>query len=245
MDSAQTRSWRIEFARSAARRREQDRFLREADERRKDKNESGRLDEDFFEFAVSAMLASADDIEQLHAALDRYDALTVEALMENQKALDASRGRIESMLGRAYVLPDGRRVFKTADGLRVFDEHGTELGADDIDPDAIEDWRPRYEQFAEEVAQEQALKTEREKLIEFQERIEAARQHLQSDEDLTKADLADIEAGLDASMPLAVARKLPGFEEAPALDPARDFGAAAGLAPHLADLKLDMPEFGR
>ena len=46
---------------------------------------------------------------------------------------------------QAYLLPDGRRVFKTEDGSRVFDEHSIEVT--DFDPETIEDWRPRREAF--------------------------------------------------------------------------------------------------
>ena len=189
-------------------------------------------------------MATADDIEQLRVTIDRYDAATVEALIANQEALEASRDRIEQMLGKAFVLPDGRGVFKTEDGLRVFDEHGAELQADEIDPDMIEDWRPKYEKFFAEKEIEAGLVEERRSLIEFQDQLDKARDHLDQD-GLTKANLADIEADLEASMPLAVQRKLPGFVEPTIPAAARDFSAAAAIAPDLADLKLDLPEFSR
>ena len=244
MEPEHSRSWKLEFARSAKWRREQELFARDADERRKDRQDADRLEDDFLEFAASAILATADDIEHLRMTLDHYDAATVEALLDNERQLTEVRQQIDVMLGRAYVLPDGRRVFKTEDGLRVFDEHGLELSADDIDPNAIEDWRPRYEGYAEKVEREFELLKEREGLIDYQARVDEARERLDED-GLTKADLADIEADLEASMPLAVQRKLPGFVEPTIPAAARDFGAAAGLAPDLADIKLDLPEFGR
>jgi hypothetical protein len=52
---------------------------------------------------------------------------TVAALQDNleRHALSHVNGWMTCWT-RAYVLPDGRRVFKTEDGMRVFDEHGNE-----------------------------------------------------------------------------------------------------------------------
>ena len=41
------------------------------------------------------------------------------------------------MLAKAYVLDDGRRVFETADGARVYDEFGEFVPPEIIDPDLI------------------------------------------------------------------------------------------------------------
>lgn len=245
METASTRSWRLDFARSAAWRREQDRFARAVEERRKDKLEENRIDEELVEFAASAILATAEDIDALRVKLDRYDADTVEALIENQKALDASRDRIEALLGKAYVLPDGRHVFKTEDGLRVFDEHGVEIKTEEIDPTLIEDWRPKYEEFFAEKVTETRLAEERGDLFEFQKKLDDARERL-DDNNLTKGDIAEIEADLEQAMPLAVRRKLPGFEEHPEIDLARDFGAATTPKPDAASsLRFDLPELNR
>lgn len=236
---------RDEFARSAAWRREQDRFARDVDERRKDRRDVDRAEDEFLEFAASAIMATADDIEQLRVTLDRLDAANVEALMQNRIALDESRERIETMLGQAYTLPDGRRVFKTKDGLRVFDEHGVELDRDDIDPDLIEDWRPDYESFADERETERALLEERAELEKFQEQLDAARDRLE-DDDLTKQDIADIEADLEANAPLAVQRLLPDYDEKAAITPTRDFAAAASPSViAVPDLSQDLQHFTR
>ena len=234
-----------EFARSAAWRREQDRFARDVEQRRKDRREADHAEDEFLEFAASAIMATVDDIEQLRMTLDRLDAANVEALMQNRIALDKSRERIETMLGPAYTLPDGRRVFKTKDGLRVFDENGVELGHEDIDPDLIEDWRPDYESFAAEKAAMQALLEERAELEEFQNRIDAARERL-DDDDLTKQDIADIEVDLESNAPLAVQQLLPDYDEKAAITPTRDFAAAASPSViAVPDLSQDLQHFTR
>lgn len=236
---------RDEFARSAVWRREQDRFARDVEERRKDRRDADRAEDDFLDFAASAIMATSDDIEQLRMTLDRLDAANTEALMQNRIALDESRERIEAMLGQAYVLPDGRRVFKTKDGLRVFDEHGVELGRDDIDPDLIEDWRPDYESFAAEREIEKALLEERAELEKFQEQLDAARERL-DDDGLTKRDIADIEADLRASAPTAVQRLMPDYKDRADIAPTRDFSAAATpSAISVPDLTSDLQHFTR
>ena len=154
------------------------------------------------------MLASESEIAAFRTTLDVYDTATVEALMENRRALDEVRTRIDDMLLKAYVLPDGRRVFKSEDGTQVFDEHGNELGPDEIDADAIEDWRPRYEAYAGAVEEERVLLEERQELLDFQERVDEIRGRLDED-GITHDELRELEAELQDTMPVAVQRKLP------------------------------------
>lgn len=54
--------------------------------------------------------------------------------MQNGRALERVQEDLRIMVDKAYVLPDGRRVFKTEDGMRVFDEHGEEIKGFDPDP---------------------------------------------------------------------------------------------------------------
>ena len=88
-------------------------------------------------------LASSEELAAYRVELSMYDTATVEALMDNQEKLDEVRDRIDVMLTEAYVLADGRRVFRTKDGLHVLDEQGQELSKDIIDPDSIADHKPR------------------------------------------------------------------------------------------------------
>lgn len=237
-------SWRLDFARSAEFRREQDRFFKEVERRQKEARDDARSDDDLSEFATAALLASETEIAAFRMELDDYRTATTEALMENERQLAIVQAELDHMLARAYVLPDGRRVFKTEDGLRVFDEHGVELGADDIDPDLIENWRPRAEGYLDRRDAKIDLLRQHDELLTFEERIELADDRAKSGE-MTKEEMKAFRADLEVTAPASVRRKLPGYEEKAALDPTRDFGAAASLTPDLADLKLDMPEFSR
>ena len=87
--------------------------------------------------SAAATLASEIQIREFKVKVDAYDSATVTALMENQELLDAVNKRLEAMLARAHVLEDGRRVFRTEDGTQVFDEHGLEVTAEEINPDSI------------------------------------------------------------------------------------------------------------
>lgn len=157
--------------------------------------------------ALSAAVAVATDVQiaEFKVKLDTYDKATVEALMKNQQLLDEVQAHLEDMRDRAYVLEDGRRVFRTEDGTQVFDEHGTEVGQDEIDPMMIGDDRPSWEAYSEGLEQEVALTAERSQILEFQEEVDAARERVDGGE-ITEAELAELDAELLEMMPDAVRR---------------------------------------
>lgn len=157
-------------------------------------------------------MASVDAIRSLQADINRYDTATINALHDNEEQLKEVRAELEEMLAQAYVLPDGRRVFKTEDGLRVFDEHGKELSPDLIDPDEIADHLPRWERFKLKLDQHDALETERSELIEYQDKLDAARERLEAG-DLTQADYDRLRQDLVNEMPDAVRRQIPELAE--------------------------------
>ena len=70
----------------------------------------------------SKTVATDMQIQEFEAKLDRYEAATVAALIENQERLDVVTAQMIVLLDQTYVLEDGRRVFKTEDGTQVFDE---------------------------------------------------------------------------------------------------------------------------
>ena len=104
--------------RQEAFRREQ-RRLREQAEERREQAESRAEDADLL---VATAIATSEEIARVTAKLDRYDVATIEALQLNEEQLAAVQAEIDHLLLEAHVLPDGRRVFKTEDGTRVFDE---------------------------------------------------------------------------------------------------------------------------
>lgn len=227
---------RLEFARRAEWRREDEqRVLDHIKAEKKREREEHEADEAALADFALAVFASETDIANFTVKLDRYDTATVEALQENEEALARVREELRILREKAFVLPDGRKVFKTEDGKRIFDESGTEVK--NVDADAIEDWRPRWEQFKAGTDEETKLTRERQQLHAYQAELDEARERTGED-GLTKDGLDDLERRLDADMPEAVKRHLSG-DETPTLEKAaRD---EPRVAPFQPAAKLDMP----
>ena len=155
------------------------------------------------ELVAVATIASDMEVRAFQAKLDRYDEATVEALMLNTEQLEFVRAQIADMLDRAHVLEDGRRVFKTRDGQRVFDEHGEQVSPETVRPDQIDDKRPYWEDYEAARDHEKALTAERRDLLRFQEKLDEARERSEAD-DLTKDELDELEAELDEAMPASL-----------------------------------------
>ncbi len=166
-----------------------------------------------------AVISAAEAVE-FRADLDQLDTATVAALHTNLERQALSRARLDDMLARAYVLPDGRRVFKTEDGMRVFDEHGVEIGRDIIDPAAIRDDHPRWEPFNAETVFFDSLKREQAEILEYQAKLDEARERVDSGE-MTREEHDRFRAELKAEMPDAVRQQIPELadERKPAAAP--------------------------
>ena len=221
MDTEPGQSWKTEFTRIAARGRALARRLeedhdRQTRDRRARQDRDGDASDDIDMAGMAFLLATEAQIAAFHQRLDTYDAAVVDALMANAEAQERLQATIDRMLGRAHVLPDGRRVFATADGQRVFDEHGTEIGPDVIDPASIDPSRPSWEDFLDARQQQRTLREEAEALRDYQDRLDEARERL-GQGDLTADDLDDLRETLDADMPDAVRRRLdlPELSEQP------------------------------
>ena len=119
--------------------------------------------------------AAPQRIEAFRSQLDDYDARVVEALTKNGEALDKINERLDAILDRATVLPDGRRVFKTNDGQRMFDEHGAAVSTETIDPHMIDDRKERWEGIVPIYAEKRTLEESRESLIARQGELDDAR----------------------------------------------------------------------
>jgi len=168
---------------------------------------------------LALSVITSEEIATFKVELDRYDTATVAALQENERELMRVRERLEEQFAEAVVLEDGRRVFKSIDGLRVFDEHGQELSPEVIEPSHIEDHRPRWEHVRSNIDLKRALERQRQELHDYQEKIEQARERLDSG-DITRKEFDTMREDLKASMPDAVRRHVPGMEQETAATPA-------------------------
>lgn len=164
-------------------------------------------------FASAVVMATSTQIEKFEVKLDSYDEATVIALMENQELLDAVNARIDALLDQAYVMEDGRRVFRTEDGTQVFDETGVEIEASVLDPNLIGRGRPTWEVFSAEKDTQQALVVERTDILEFQEMADAAREQI-AEGKISEADLEALDADLLDAMPASIRDHVAGLEPA-------------------------------
>ncbi|HEY3696765.1 hypothetical protein [Phenylobacterium sp.] len=197
----------MEFAKQAELDRETaqrlQRRTREDEERQEKKEENERK-----EVAEEVIAhATKSDIANFTVTLDRYDEATVSALMENGVELRAAQERVDKMLLKAHTLPDGRKVFLTEDGTRVFDQHGTELKANEVKPDEIDPHLTRWETFRHAKHDEQRLTDEREELHAYQGKLDNARERTK-DPDLSKAELEALDKELREEAPERVRQKV-------------------------------------
>jgi len=201
-------------------------FIAARDNRDRKEKIADDAEQALLDLVATVVLATEIEIKTFHAKLDTYDEATVIALMENQQLLDAVHERITDMLSRAHVLEDGRRVFKTENGLQVFDEHGEQIDATVIHPDRIDNSKPRWEAFEGELKLEKQLQAERQSLIEYQEKLDNARERSNAD-DFTKEELEELESELKADMPPAITEHIPGMEASSAVELKTEFKTPA------------------
>jgi len=180
------------------------------------------------------VMVSSAEIGAFRLEIDRYDAATFEALYANETALALIMQQKEELLMQAYVLPDGRHVFKSEDGVRVFDEHGIELGADDIDPELIGNERPSWETYERVFNEELFLRQERQELLDYQAQLDEARERLDAG-DMTHEEFDALRDELTTAMPDAVRAQI--LELANEQEPAPDASAPAS---NLFDISDDM-----
>lgn len=208
-------------------------------QQREQQNRERRQKQDTLEDQTSDLLdaaltvATAAEIEAFSIELNTYDVATIEALQANGAQIEQVEERLGRLLQQAFVLPDGRRVFKTEDGLRVFDEFGVEQNALEIDPAEIADELPRWETVEPVILERDALIAERSSLLDYQEKLDLARDDLDAG-DISVDDFNALKDNLKSSMPDAVRARVPGMEPStgPELDlTAEDLDISADMIP--------------
>lgn len=187
-------------------------FIKAREDREKRAERTEKLEDDLAGMGMEVVMATEIQIREFEEKLDTYEAATVTALMENQKQLDIVNARIEAMLAQAYVMEDGRRVFRTEDGTQVFDEHGVEITQDELDFELIDDKAPTWEAFSRGVEERANLVAERESLFEYQQKLDDARERI-SEGEISEAELEELDNDLLEVMPDRVREHTPGIEE--------------------------------
>ncbi|MEM6466213.1 MAG: hypothetical protein AAF679_06890 [Pseudomonadota bacterium] len=191
------------LARGLYRRLPEDRTTRAQFERareliEKEKQARGEARSELLDLMANA--PSAAQAAAFRSRLDHWDAANMEAILDLQEALTAAQDQVRRTLAQAFVLTDGRRVFRTEDGLRVFDEHVIDLSAE-IDPDSIEAFRPSWERFQADQQHVEDVEAALAQRLQLQDRLDQAREDL----DAGALSVEDLDA-LDAEFSAAFAR---------------------------------------
>ena len=199
---------RQEFQHKAYLKRLRQQFEKQvADETHRARLENVRDDISEFVDMVSA-LATAEEIAEFRAELDAYDAATVAALQENARELEDAQRRLNEHLSKAHVLPDGRRVFKTLDGTRVFDEHGVEVAKSTVRPDEIPGKLPRWEIVEGDWLAVKEKQAERSTFLDYQSAIDEARERLKAGE-ISHAEFSQLRDTIRETAPEKIREHLP------------------------------------
>ncbi len=189
--------------------RQQRWFFKARHDKAKREEITEQIEDDNLSLATSLLMASDVQVQKFEAKLDMYDEATVKALMENQEQIDVVNARLEDMLGRAFVLDDGRRIFLTEDSIQAFDEHGAEVGSNELDFDLVPQRNPTWENFSVASEQKQDLEAQRSDLFKFQHKLDGARERL-SEGEISETELNDLNNDLENAMPASVKVHLSG-----------------------------------
>ena len=186
-------------------------FIKAKQDHQKREDHADKLEDDLTAFVVEAITATEIQIREFEVKLDKYDAAVVTALMENQKQLDIVNAEIEEILSQAYVMEDGRRVFKTEDGTQVFDEFDQFVSREELDYDLIGPERPTLESYRQKIYSRDGLEAKREELLTVQKKLDETRERV-SEGGHTQEDLEEMDAELQDLLPDDVKTHVTGVE---------------------------------
>ena len=176
--------------------------LNPGSERNQDKNAS---------VDISITLATSDQLLEFKLELDELRLETTEALILQERLIEAARERISIVLDEAHNLEDGRKVFKTRDGDKVFDSEGNEIDAEIVSPESIPDHKPRFEDYWEQRIQLEALEKEQADLLELEQKLDELDERI-ANGSLTAEELDELGSELPASMPEKLLGRQAGLE---------------------------------
>lgn len=167
-------------------------FIKAKQETKQRADSEDRLDSDILAMASEVVMATQIQIQEFQIRLDSYesqldnyetrldiyDEVIVKALMENQDRLDVLYAERNALLDGAFVVEDGRRVFKSADGVLVEDEFGSVVPPEELLPEMVPDHLVNLESFKANSDAIIEANQEREKLFDAQDGVSLRREEL-------------------------------------------------------------------
>lgn len=156
-----------------------------------------REDREFYERLAGA-LASREQIETFTKELDRLDAASTAALLENEEKLRIARKELQQIRERAYELtrPDGTVTKVYRDGEIVRDDDGSEVNSTLIKPQDIPDSLPTWEQRKTAGAAVVEAEKEYKAVVEYRERLEKLHSRLDKG-NVTDKELGEMKMGAE------------------------------------------------
>jgi hypothetical protein len=143
--------------------------------------------------------------EETAKTITRADEAAARAAHRIAQASALADGRLEALRENAAELPDGRKVFKAANG-RIYAEDGSDVSALKDKIKGLTERSPSWEEFTEARREAEALENDRQEVEAFrQDVIDPAKERL-SDQDNppSEEELKEIMDGIEEKMPEAV-----------------------------------------
>lgn len=169
------------------------------------------------------------EIAQFRQELDELDRASAKALEDAERREREARQRLELARDRATCDPQGRHVYRTADGHTAFYDDASEVGRDEF---GRIQWRrnaPTWEErraLGDDVI---GATRRREEVAAYRDQVRRARERTDDGEQLEADELARLRAGV-RNMPDAVRANLPvadvSLSAAAAYDPDDRFAGA-------------------
>lgn len=137
-------------------------------------------------------------IRRLRDRLDELDRASLEALREAERRVERTERALRELQDRAAVDPQGRRMYRTADGRTAFYEDETEVTREIQD---ATDWtgRPTIEQFRERRRHSSDAVQERDEIVEFRRELYEHRARIDSGDELSPDELAALDNWSDVT----------------------------------------------
>ena len=151
-------------------------------------------------------------------SLANYETATERALVKLEVKLTKAEANIENTLDHAAILPDGRKVFRDADG-QVWDQHKAKI---DGKAAASIEWQgsePSYEAYLEQKQKVQDLKNSAHEVRVYQTDVLGTLREKMTDPNNPMSS-EDIRAGIadaGARIPKAVQAEMPAENAAPSV----------------------------
>ena len=217
-------------------------FRAAKEQRQRNETLDNNAEDTFMDIAAAVIIADQVEIDVFKQELDIYDEATLKAILENREILESLYTERDRLLDNAYQLDDGRRVFKSEDGVTVIDEFGHDVPPEVVMPEAISDIYSKAEEYLP--IQQGIIKHEaiEKRLYNYQEHLDDARELANSGK-MTQQELDDYRQQLQTEMPIEVRKQLPDDFKPQTVPLKNEFNIPADDVPTIGAEYNRLPDF--